>query len=552
MAAVLPVILALTAFIGSVGLADMLSHLVGMNDYANSVMLLMGLAVGVDYSLFYLSRERQERAAGRDRASALQVAAATSGRSVLISGLIVMTGLVGMLLSGMATFESLGLAAIVVVFVAMLGSVTVLPAVLSLLGDRVELGRIPLPGRRRGTAAADSGPAGRGARGGVWDFMLRQVLARPVVFAVASAAIMLGLAAPALGMHTQTLSLGQLLPWNSAQASASRQIAAAFPGGPAPAEIVIKSRDIQAPQMRQAIASFETAARRAGALHQPVQLTVYRAANVAEINAPLPGDGSGAASVAALTALRQRLIPQTLGRVPGTQALTDGQLAASLDYNAALRSAAIRAFAFVMAAAFVLMLAALGSVVIAATCVLLDLLSVGAAYGVMTAIFQHGWGAALVGTHPVGAIESWIPLFLFVILFGLSMDYHVFVVSRIREAHEAGMTTRQAVSHGIRSTAGVVTSAAVIMVAVFAVFGTLSMQDFKQLGVGLAVAILLDATLIRVVLLPSVMALLGERNWYVPRWLARLPRISHGAPDLPSGPGQVPDRRQRLPASVGG
>jgi RND superfamily putative drug exporter len=184
--------------------------------------------------------------------------------------------------------------------------------------------------------------------------------------------------------------------------------------------------------------------------------------------------------------------------------------------------------------------------------VLLDLLSVGAAYGVMTAVFQHGWGATLVGTHAVGAIESWIPLFLFVILFGLSMDYHVFVVSRIREAHDRGMTTKQAVSHGIRSTAGVVTSAAVIMVAVFAVFGTLSMQDFKQLGVGLAVAILLDATLIRVVLLPSVMALLGERNWYLPRWLAWLPRISHGAPDLPVGPGQVADEGQRLPASVGG
>src|SRR5499427_2394694 len=438
MAAVLPVVLALTAFIGSVGLADLLSHLIGMNDYANSVMLLMGLAVGVDYSLFYLSRERQERAAGRDRASALRVAAATSGRSVLISGLIVMTGLVGMLLSGMATFESLGLAAMVVVFVAMLGSVTVLPAVLSLLGDRVELGRIPLPGRRRRAAAQDGGPAGRG---GAWDFMLRQVLARPVLFAVASAAIMLGLAAPALGMHTQTLSLGQLLPWNSAQASASRQIAAEFPGGPAPAEIVVKSRDIQAPQVRRAIAYFETAALHAGALRQPVQLTVYRAANVAEITAPLPGSGSDAPSVRALTALRQRLIPQTLGRVSGTQALADGQLAASLDYNAALRSAAIRAFAFVMAAAFVLMLVSLGSVVIAATCVLLDLLSVGAAYGVMTAVFQHGWGAALVGTHAVGAVESWIPLFLFVVLFGLSMDYHVFVVSRIREAHDRGMTT---------------------------------------------------------------------------------------------------------------
>jgi uncharacterized membrane protein YdfJ with MMPL/SSD domain len=534
MAAVLPVLLALTAFMGAVGLADLLSHLVGMNSYANSVMLLMGLAVGVDYSLFYLFRERQERAAGRDRASALQVAAATSGRSVLVSGLIVMTGMVGMLLSGMATFQGLGLAAMVVVFVAMLGSVTVLPALLSLLGDRVELGRIPLPGRRRARAAQAGGGAGHGR---VWDFILRPVLARPVLFAVASAALLLGLAAPALSMHTQTLNLGQLLPWNSAQASATRQIAASFPGGPAPSEIVITARDIQAPPVRRAIASFETAALHAGALRQPVQLTVYRAANVAEIHAPLPGNGTGTASVAALTTLRQRLIPHAFGHVRGTQALTDGQLASSLDYNAALRAAAIRAFAFVMAAAFVLMLVALGSVVIAATCVLLDLLSVGAAYGVMTAVFQHGWGAALVGTHAVGAIESWIPLFLFVVLFGLSMDYHVFVVSRIREARDLGMTTAQAVSAGVRSTAGVVTSAAVIMVAVFAVFGSLSMQDFKQLGVGLAVAIALDATVIRVVLLPSVMALLGDRNWYLPRWLAWMPRIPHGAPGLPSPAG---------------
>jgi RND superfamily putative drug exporter len=531
MAAVLPVVLALTAFIGSVGLADLISHLVGMNSYVNSVMLLIGLAVGVDYSLFYLCRERQERAAGRDRADALQVAAATSGRSVLVSGLIVMTGMVGMLLSGMATFEGLGLAAIVIVFVAMLGSVTVLPAVLSLLGDRVEFGRMPLPGRRR--RAARGRPARRDAgRGGPWDSTLRRVLARPALFAAASGAVLLGLAAPALGMHTQTLNLGQLLPWNSSQASAARQIAAAFPGGPAPAEIVIKSRDIEAPQVRRAIASLETAALHAGALRQPVQLTVYRAANIAEVSAPLAGTGSDAASVQALAELRHQLIPRAFSRIPGTTALTDGQLAFSVDYNAALRSAALRAFAFVMAAAFVLVLLSLGSVVIAATCVLLDLLSVGAAYGVMTAIFQHGWGAALVGTHAVGAIESWIPLFLFVVLFGLSMDYHVFVVSRIREARNSGLTTAQAVSSGIRSTAGVVTSAAVIMVAVFAIFGTLSMQDFKQLGVGLSAAILLDATLIRVVLLPSLMALLGERNWYLPRWLDWMPRSRSPRPSL--------------------
>jgi putative drug exporter of the RND superfamily len=553
MAAVLPVLLALTAFLGSIGLADLLSHLVGLSSYANSVMLLMGLAVGVDYSLFYLCRERQERAAGRDRADALQIAAATSGRSVLVSGLIVMTGMVGMLLSGMATFEGLGLAAMVIVFVAMFGSVTVLPAVLSLLGNRVELGRIPLPGIRRRAARPAGGRAAEPGTGGrVWDFALRRLLARPLLFAVGSAAILLALAAPAIGMHTQTLSLSQLLPWNSPQASAARQIATEFAGGPAPAEIVIKSRDIQAPQVRRAITSFEAAALHTGALRQPIQLTVYRAANVAEITAPLSGSGSDAVSTQALTRLRQRVIPSAFGAIPGTTALTDGQLASSIDYNAALRSAALRAFAFVMAAAFLLMLLSLGSVVIAVTCVVLDLLSVGAAYGVMTAIFQHGWGAALAGTHAVGAIESWIPLFLFVVLFGLSMDYHVFVVSRIREAHDRGMSTAQAVAFGIRSTGGVVTSAAAIMVAVFAVFGTLSMQDFKQLGVGLAVAILLDATLIRVVLLPSVMALMGDRNWYLPKSLYWLRRNGHDSPSLPAPIGETSaEPSLPVPADVG-
>jgi uncharacterized membrane protein YdfJ with MMPL/SSD domain len=278
------------------------------------------------------------------------------------------------------------------------------------------------------------------------------------------------------------------------------------------------------------VRSFEAAAVRSGVLQAPFQVNVHRSAHITQIDALLPGNGSDATSVAALTALRQRVIPQVFGPLPGTQALVSGQLAASIDYNDQMRRAAILAFAFVMAAALIMMLVSFRSLAIAGLTILLDLLSVGAAYGVMTAIFVRGWGAGLVGTHRVGAIESWIPLFMFVVLFGLSMDYHVFVLSRIREARDRGLATTAAVADGIRSTAGVVTSAAAIMVAVFAVFGTLSMQDFKQLGVGLAVAILLDATLIRVVLLPSVMALLGDRNWYLPRWLAWLPRIKHGAP----------------------
>jgi len=248
---------------------------------------------------------------------------------------------------------------------------------------------------------------------------------------------------------------------------------------------------------------------------------VYPRANVEIVQAPLAGDGVGATSQHALQSLRDDIVPTTLGRVPGVQAYVTGDLAESLDYNAALHRAAVEAFVFVLVTAFVIMLVGLRSLAIAAVTLVLDGLSVAVAYGIMTAVFQHGWGASLVGTHAVGAIESWIPLFLFAVLFGLSMDYHVFVVSRIREARDRGLPTPEAVREGLVASAGVVTSAAAIMVAVFGVFATLSVQDFKQLGVGLAASILVDATVVRVVLLPSLITLMGERAWYLPRWMSR-------------------------------
>ncbi len=517
-AALLPVVLAFTAFAGALGLADLLSHAVALGGYANSVMLLIGLAVGVDYSLFYLRRERQERAAGRTAEEALAVAAATSGRSVLVSGLVVMTGMAGMLISGMATFVGFGLAALVVVLVAMLASVSVLPAVLSWLGDRVERGR--LGGRRAQRSGVHAANRGR-----LSGWLVPRVLARPRLSATLAAVLLLALAAPALSMHTASLSLSQLLPYDSSQAVAARQVAAEFPGAPSPARLVVQAPDIRAPRVRQAIASFESAALSTSALRRPLQLQVYPSVDVAEVQAPLAGDGSGVVSQRALISLRDKLVPESFGSVPGVHAYIDGDLAQSLDYNAALHRAALRAFAFVLVSAFLLMLLALRSLVVAAITVVLDAASVAVAYGIMTAVFQHGWGASFVGTHPVGAIESWIPLFLFVVLFGLSMDYHVFVASRIREAHDRGLSTTQAASEGLRASAGVVTSAAVIMVAVFGVFASLSMQDFKQLGVGLAAGVLLDATVVRLVLLPSLLVLLGERSWYLPKWLAWARRV---------------------------
>src|SRR6266568_3025098 len=284
------------------------------------------------------------------------------------------------------------------------------------------------------------------------------------------------------------------------------------------------------------------------AIGQPVEVNVYPAANLAQITIPLAGSGTDATSQHALTTLHDTIVPATVGKIPGGEALVGGNLAASTDWNSALRNHIALVFAFVMGVTFVLMLVAFGSIVIATTTIGLNLLSVGAAYGVLVAVFQHGWGAALLGTTAPGALESWIPLFIFVVLFGLSMDYNVFVVSRIKEGHDHGMATRQAVAHGIRSTAGVVTSAAVIMVAVFAVFGTLNLQQFKQLSVGLAVAVLLDATVVRGVLLPSVMTLLGDRNWYRPRWLSRLRPPSPPEPGGTPGPGDRPATPLPTPA----
>jgi RND superfamily putative drug exporter len=396
---------------------------------------------------------------------------------------------------------------------------------MSLLGDKVEFGRIPFLGRVHR-------PSG-GSR--VWAAILTRVLARPGMSALLAVGVLLALAAPVVGLRTEMLSVEKVLPKCTPIVQRYEHIMNVFPGGPDPAEIVIKAPDIQAPQVRQAIASFETTARRSDQIGQPIEVTTYPAVNLAKIDAPLAGSGSDATSRRALRTLHDTIVPSTLGKIPGGTALVGGNLKASIDFNNQLRNGIVPVFLFVMGITFLLMLVAFRSIAIPATTIALNLMSVGAAYGAMVMVFQHGWGASLLGTAAPGAIESWIPLFVFVVLFGLSMDYNVFVVSRIKEAHDRGMPTRQAVSHGVRTTAGVVTSAAVIMVAVFAVFGTLALQQFKQLSVGLAVAVLIDATIVRGVLLPSVMVVLGERNWYLPRWLSWLPKPS-SPPSLPPPP----------------
>jgi RND superfamily putative drug exporter len=525
-AALLPVALAVTAIMATMGLMGIVSHLQPMSDTANSVMLLVGLAVGVDYCLFYLRREREEREAGRDAGAALRIAAATSGRAIVVSGVTVCVAMAGMLFTGLAEFEAMGLASLMVVAVAMVGSVTVLPALLSLLGERVEKGRLPFlhPDKRRARGKRVRS-AEEGSR--FWSAVLRVVLAKPAVSLVVAAGALLAIAAPALGMKTQQLTLDKEFGNSLPIVGTYNRVNDAFPGGSEPAEVVVKAHDIDAADVKSALADFRTEAISSGASRGPVDIKVHAAQNVAFVYVPLVGGSDQDKAEKSLQLLRDKVRPDTLGKVDGVQAPITGQVAGSHDFSDQLLGSVAPVFAFVVVFAFLLMLLSFRSLTIAITSIVLNLLSVAAAYGILVAVFQHGWGASLVGAEGVGAIITWLPLFLFVILFGLSMDYHVFVVSRIREARLRGRDTKDAIRHGVVTTAGVVTSAAVIMVAVFAIFGTLSMQSMKQMGVGLAAAVLIDATIIRGVLLPAVMALLGERNWYLPKWLNRLPDLTH-------------------------
>jgi RND superfamily putative drug exporter len=515
-AAAIPVLLAATGVAATLGLVALVSQLAAVDQVVGETVLLIGMAVGVDYSLFYMRREREERAAGRDEQSALQAAAATSGRSVLVSGLTVMAAMAGMYLAGDKTFASMATGTIIVVAVAVLGSLTVLPALLSALGDRVMNGRVPIVARRRE----------RGAEPRLWSAVVDRVLRRPLASVAVVGGLIVALVVPAFGLHTSVPGL-QGLPNGLPIVNTINRIEAAFPGGPIPAGVVIQGSDVTSSRTQAAIRELERRALATGQIHQPFTVDVNRQHTVAVVSMPVSGKGTDAASYRALDSLRGDVISTTVGSVPGLHVGVTGLTAQSKDFNDSMKSHAPIVFAFVLTMAFLLLLVTFRSIVLPLTAIVLNLLSVGAAYGVLVLVFQHTWAQGLLAFKSTGAITSWLPLFLFVILFGLSMDYHVFIISRIRESYDKGMRTEDAIAHGIKSTAGPVTSAAVVMVAVFAIFASLGALEFKQLGVGLAVAILLDATLIRAVLLPATMKLLGDANWYLPKRLHWLPRVAH-------------------------
>jgi RND superfamily putative drug exporter len=514
-AAGVPVLLAITGVMATMGVVAIPSHIAPVDSAINEIILLIGMAVGVDYALFYLRREREERAAGKSAEAALEAAAATSGRSVLVSGLTVMTAMAGMYFTGDKTFESFATGGIIVVAVAVIGSLTVLPAVLSKLGDKVMKGRVPFIGHRR--------EQGRESR--IWSAVLGAVLRRPAIAASVAAAVLIGLTIPALGMKTGNSGVNGL-PQDLAVTKALKHTQAAFPGGGVPAQVVVQAERVTNPQVQNAIHRLERGARETGPFSNPITVDVSRDHTVAVVSLPISvGNGTDDASNAALAKLRTQLVPETLGQVAGVTTNVSGLTAQSKDYSDQMRLRAPLVFGFVLVVAFLLLLVTFRSIVIPIKAIVLNMLSVGAAYGVLTLVFQKGWFQSVLGFKSTGAVESWIPLFLFVVLFGLSMDYQVFIVSRIREAFDRGMTTDDAVEHGIKSTAGVVTSAALVMVAVFAIFASLHVLVLKELGVGLAVAVFVDATIVRAVLLPATMKLLGDWNWYLPKRLQWLPKV---------------------------
>ena len=515
-AALIPVGLALTAIVAAIGLLAGASRLAPTVDTTQHVLLLVGLAVGVDYCLFYIRRERDERRNGADPHRALVIAAQTSGRSVWISGLTVVVAMGGMFFTQDATFVSFGMATILVVATAVLGSLTVLPALLSALGDRVDA--IKIPGLYRRTS-----------EGRVWKAVLRVVLAKPLISAIVAVGVLAAIASPALDLRTRGSSIEDMSP-KQPTVQTFVAIGEAFPTEVVPAEVVVKAPTVRGPQFEAALADFRRVALASGRLREPIDVRVNPAGTVAVVSIGLAGNGSEPTSERAVDTLRASVAPDTFGKLAGSTVAVGGDTAENMDFTQRLSDSVPWVFGFVLGLAFLLLLVSFRSVVVAVTGVVLNLLSVAAAYGMLVFVFQDGHFESALDFKSGGGITNWMPLFLFIILFGLSMDYHVFVLSRIREGHDRGLATKQAVAEGIGRTAGVITSAALVMVAVFALFATLPLVSTKELGIGLAAAVLLDATIIRAVLLPAVMALLGEKNWWLPRWLNWLPEVAHDLP----------------------
>ena len=512
-ASIVPLVLAATALVAAFGILGIFSHAVApASPYATQLVVLIGLAVSVDYSLFMITRFRSERRRGRPKLTAIEVASSTAGRAVFFSGLAVMISIAGLFMIDVSIFRSMAVGTIGVIFVAVVGSLTFLPATLSILGDRLNAGRVPFFGRDRGEAS------------GIWATLVSAVMRRPIRLAVVAAGALVLLAAPMLHLRIGVTDFTSF-PDQIDGVQAVKALNTHWPQGSTQSlQVAVTGYD--RPATKAAVQTFETAGLRVAGLSGPVVVTPSRDGSVALVSFTIGGSQNDPASQAIVRQLRTTVVPAAFGSLPGVHAYVTGQAASALDVTQIYLDAIPLIFAFVLGLSFVLLLVVFHSLVIPIKAILLNLLSTAAAFGVLVAVFQDGVLGHAFGLEQSAVIESWVPIFVFTILFGLSMDYHVFILSRVKEARDRGLDSRAAVARGISITSGTITSAATIMVLVFAAFITIPFAFIQELGLGLAVAVLLDATVVRSVLLPATMTLLGDWNWWLPPFLRWLPRIT--------------------------
>ncbi|WP_285471959.1 MMPL family transporter [Actinoplanes sp. NBRC 101535] len=511
-AAGVPLLLGLTAVGAALGISGLVSWLVPISAFQMSLVLLIGLAVAVDYSLFFVRRQREELAAGHGVLDALRRTAATSGRAVVVSGIAVVVAVAGMFLTGSALFDSLAVGTIVVVVIAVLGSLTVIPAALALLGDRVA-------SRRRWRSPGESR---------LWNAVLRPALRAPALTVVCGLALVGAMIAPIAGLRLE-MPTDDHLPSSYTVVQTRIRLVEAFPGEGSSHTVVVQADPADSGAVREALATLMRRATASGefsAVDEP-RITTSVDGRTTRMYVPFPHRVDSPEAERNLHLLRTDLAPTALSVIPGATWAVGGATAFSGDVSRLVEQRLPVVIGFVLLLSLVVMLLAFRSIVLAAVTTVLNLLSVLASFGVLAFTFQNAWAEDLLGFESSGFVVAWVPVILFVVLIGLSMDYNVFILSRIREPLRRGEPLRDAIRHGITSSAGVVTSAAVVMVAVFAVFATLSTLEMKQLGVGLAVAILVDVTVVRALLLPGLLALLGRTPWREHRVLRRFPAAAH-------------------------
>jgi uncharacterized membrane protein YdfJ with MMPL/SSD domain len=511
-AGVIPLVLAILSIVVALALTAIVGQAFELSVFVTNMIFGMGLALGIDYSLFILSRFREERRQGREKLDAIVTSGATASRAVLFSGAAFVLAMTGLELVPNTIMRSLATGAILVGIVSVVAALTLLPAVIGLLGDRVESLRVPYFGR---TAAG-------GAESRFWGRIVRAVLRRPVVSLVAAVGLLLAAAVPVLSLESGTSGISTL-PDRFESKQGFILLNREFPGQTTDPVTIAVEGDSASPDVRAAVEELQSrlAERR---IFGEATTETSPDGGLIVLTVPVAGDSVSAAAVDAVRDLRADVIPATFAG-SGAEAFVGGATAEDIDYYDVMDEWLPIVLLFVLGLSFILLTIAFRSIVVPATAIAMNLLSVGAAYGLLVLVFVEGVGNEIFGFQQVDIVEAWVPLFLFAVLFGLSMDYQVFLLSRIRERYAQTGDNEDAVSFGVSSTARLITGAALIIIAVFAGFARGDLVMFQQMGFGIAVALFIDATIIRSVVVPATMTLLGRWNWFLPSWLSWLPDV---------------------------